>query len=163
MMKVYITLMGKSTHALVNSFWAASKIHGYYPDKIYIIRENRDDTSRNEVIKENLKFIMSEFNYSAEIIYVDIDSFDFQGCIDKINEIFNLHEKAEITIDITSGRKYMAVAAVLSGWERAEHIFFLQSEMIKYREMPFMMRPMVYQHPVDLKNFESTRGRVWQI
>ena len=164
-MRVYITLLGRSLHAIINSFWATVKIHEYHPDKMYIIHEVHEGDFEyiQSTIENNLDTIMSEYGFSSEIVFVDVDFLDFQGCMDRINEILEMHKDDSIAIDITSSRKYMAIAAVLSGWESVEHIFFLHTEMVKYREMPFMMRPMLYQHPLDLKNFSKTRGRVWQI
>ena len=43
-MKAYLTLLGRSTWALVNSYYAVVEEKGYHPDGIMIYAESSKDT-----------------------------------------------------------------------------------------------------------------------
>ena len=146
---IYITLAGKSAYAIVNSFWASLKIHEYEPDHVYIVTDEYTDNT--DIIIEAIRGVLLAYGLDIDIDRVVIIPYDFQGCMNAIREILDLKSEDSIALDITSGRKYMATAALLAGWERYDHVFFLQTERSRFRELPFLMRPLMYQYPADLK------------
>lgn len=155
--RIYITLSGKSTYAIVNSFWATLKIHGYVPDKIYILYDEFIEENLS-TINDSFRCILAGYGLDLEIVPIEVNVYDFVGCTNAIKNIFRLNRKSEFSLDITSGRKYMVSAAILAGWKKSKHVFFLQTEEYRYGEASFMMRPLMYQYPADLK--QETEGKL---
>ena len=148
--RVYITLGGKSPYALINSYFASLEFHGFRAEKVHVIY---DDIFANFLPQtlECMEFINGEYDHSATIYTDNIIKNSVKACLRTFIDIIEEHKGAEIALDITSGRKYMVSTLMLRAWDTCDHIYFLQTDELRGRESPFMLRPVYSQYPMDLK------------
>ncbi|HIH72152.1 MAG TPA: hypothetical protein HA300_02090, partial [Thermococcaceae archaeon] len=84
-MKAYITMLGRSTWAMINSYYAVV-MRGYRPDKIYIFLEDIYSEKLPKAV-EALKIISSEYGFSPEIEWAIIEEDNFLEADEKIGEL----------------------------------------------------------------------------
>jgi len=137
--KVYITILGRSTWALINTYYAGLMEGRYFPDIIHTFAE---DVFAEELEKAvgGVKILSEEFSISPEIHTHIVPEADFveagrviSGLIHKLKE-----EDCSIAIDITPGRKALVTAALIPAVKhKMDHVFYLAVK--KLESKPFMM------------------------
>lgn len=147
---VYITLGGKSPYAMVNSYYASLILHDIRPSRAYIIFDSLFRPNLDMAV-ETLRYINEEHELSTEVFSDDIEQNSVTACLRAFLDIVDENSGHEIILDITSGRKYMVSALMLKAWANCDHIYFLQTDALRGKEMPFLMRPIYLQYPMDLK------------
>lgn len=157
-MKAYITMLGRSTWAMINSYYAVV-MRGYRPDKIYIFLEDIYSEKLPKAV-EALKIISSEYGFSPEIEWAIIEEDNFLEADGKIGELLKKlkEEGYEVSVDITSGRKALVAGAAIHALPlEVEHLFYLSLRDLEYANRPYMMIPL---HIQKLKDFME--GRRWK-
>lgn len=156
-MKVYITLLGRSTWALLNSFYA-SVDKGYRPDSVYVFVEESFSEQTEKVVK-GLNIISDGFDFSPEIETRIVDDVDFVTAAGDMEEILKkkLIEENEVAIDITPGRKALVTAALLSAFYisegselNIESIRYLAIDSLKNASKPYYEISLERQKLKDL-------------
>ncbi|NJE10049.1 hypothetical protein [Thermococcus sp. MAR1] len=147
----YITLLGRSEWALVNTYYAVVS-RGRKPDRVFIFTE---ETYRKKLprVVEALKVISRAYNFTPEIEAIVIPDNSFLEADRKFKELFQRLEKEGYTIglDITSGRKALATAAVVQLREfPVDRIIYMALLDMDFPDRPYMMIPT---HMQRLKNF----------
>jgi predicted signal transduction protein with EAL and GGDEF domain len=143
----YITILGRSKWALINTFYSVLRERKYYPDKIYIVTEHIYCTELDRTI-DAIKLISQEFGLKPEIDSIVVSDVDF---LEAGREIFNLvkelkSENARIAIDITPGRRALVAAALLPAMKlKIDHVFYLEIKDTSDAAKPFMMIPLEIQ------------------
>jgi len=134
---VYISIVGMSPEAVVNSFWCAVR-----DDKLNVVRVyllcSRDDRKRGirgsialfdeirrrilEVAKKNLGLSLCKENIEK----VEVEQEDFKSVYENIKEICE-RESAdyELCVDITGGRKTMSGGALLAARDLSLKCYYL--------------------------------------
>ena len=64
--KAYITILGRSTWALVNTYYAVLMEKSYYPDIVHIFAEDTYAEELDKAIK-GIKILSEEFGFTPEI------------------------------------------------------------------------------------------------
>lgn len=151
-MKAYVTMLGRSTWAMINAYYAVVMHRKYYPDKIYIFLE---DIYVEKIPKAvgALRAISKAFGFEPEINWIIVEEADFIDADRKIGELLReLKEKnSEIAIEITSGRKALVAGALIHGIPlKVDHVFYLAIRSMEYANRPYMMIPL---HIQILKDF----------
>jgi len=157
-MRAYITMLGRSNWALVNTYYAVV-MNGYKPDKIYIFLENTHEEKLPQTV-EALKIISEAYGFSPKIHWEIIEEDNFLEADEKIGTLLKtLKEKGhEISIDITPGRKVLVVGAAIHALPlEVEHLFYLSLRNLEHANRPYMMIPL---HIQRLKDFME--GRRWK-
>ena len=149
-MKAYITILGRSTWALINTYYAVLMEKAYYPDVIHVFAE---DVYANELDKvvEGLKILSEEFDFKPEIYTHVIKETDFVNAGREISKLVKKlrDEGCSIAIDITPGRKALVAAALIPAVKhRMNHVFYLAVKRLEAK--PYMMIPLSIQ---QLKDF----------
>ena len=144
-MKVYITILGRSTWALINTYYAVLMEEAYHPDVIHIFAE---DIYAEELEKaaEGVKILSEEFGISPEINTHVVPEADFIEAGKTISDlIMRLREdEFSIAIDVTAGRKALVAAALIPAVKhRMDHVFYLAVR--KLESKPYMMIPLANQ------------------
>ncbi|KXB07714.1 hypothetical protein AKJ51_00375 [candidate division MSBL1 archaeon SCGC-AAA382A20] len=151
-MGVYITLLGRSTWALLNTFYAVAN-EGKEPDSVHIFVE-KSYKDKLETAEEGVRIISDGFGFSPEIKSHIVNDAKFKdalsGMKETLQDLFN--EENRILIDITPGRKALVAGALLSasrltnkGEFNIDRIFYLAIETTEDVAKPYYMLPMEIQ------------------
>lgn len=156
-MKVYITLHGRSTWALMNSLHASLE-EGYQPDLIHVFSE-KSFGGNIEKVREGLEILGEGYEVSPEIQTHMIDDADFIEAAKKIRTVLKkyLENESDVIIDITPGRKALVTAAILSMEDlrsksglSVDGVSYLEIDSLENSSRPYFMIPFEIQHPKDL-------------
>lgn len=154
----YVTLLGRSEWALVNTYYAV--VSGRRkPDRVFVFTEETYRGKLPRVIKA-LRAISEAHNFTPEIMTAVIPDNGFLEADRRLRELFrDLEEKGyTIDLDITSGRKALATAAVVqAGKFRVGRIVYLALLDTDFPNRPYMMIPL---HMQRLKNFTGEGNEV---
>lgn len=140
---VYITMLGRSSWAVVNSFYAVVQQWGYRPKRVYLFTEAiyRERLSR---VERGISIIARGYGFSPTIESVVVADADFIDSGRKISSLIRKlkEEGAEVAIDITPGRKAMVAGALMPLMEiDVDHIFYLAIRAIRFGDRPYRMIP----------------------
>lgn len=156
--KAYITLLGRSAWAVLNTYYAVLAEKGYYPDVIHIFAE-KSYSEDLEKIAEGMRILSEEFGFEPEISSTVIEDNDFISAVRRIGELVKkLKERGcSVAIDITPGRKTLVSAALISAVKlRLEHVFYLAVKQLEAR--PYMMIPLANQQLRDFMDEAERAG-----
>ncbi len=151
-MRAYITILGRSTWALINTYYAVLMEKAYFPDVIHVFAEDVYADELDKVV-EGLRILSEEFGFEPEIHTHVIREADFVNAGREISELVkDLRSKGySIAIDITPGRKPLVAAALIPAVKyRMDHVFYLAVKELEAK--PYMMIPLSIQR---LKDFIS--------
>lgn len=156
-MKVYITLLGRSTWSLINSLHVSLE-EGNSPDLIHVFSEERF-AGELKKIKKALEILSEGYEVPFGVETHMLDDMDFIEAAEKIREELKkyLKDESDVIIDITSGRKPLVTAAILSMEDlrgddglSVEGVEYLAIESLEDSSKPYFMIPLEIQHPKDL-------------
>jgi hypothetical protein len=84
--KALLTLLGRSTWALINTYYALLAEKEYYPDKIVIITE---EPYKKQLVKARLglEILSSEYGFTPEISEISLPSSSFIEAGQKISTL----------------------------------------------------------------------------
>ena len=153
-MKVYITMLGRSTCAMINAYYAVVMEKKYKPDEIYIFLEDIYQDKLPKAVRA-LEIISAAFGFSPKIDVIIIKEANFKEARKKAGILLRkLKDKgAEIAIDITSGRRALVAGALVQGVPlKVNHVFYLAlaDKDIQFANRPYMMIPL---HAQKLEDF----------
>lgn len=147
----YVTLLGRSGWALVNTYYAVAS-RGRKPERVFIFTEEIYRKKLPAVV-EAIETISRAYRFTPEIETIVIPNNSFLEADKKFKELFQRLESEEYTIglDITSGRKALAAAAVVQVREfSVDRIIYMALLDMDFPNRPYMMIP---KHMQRLKNF----------
>ena len=147
----YLTTLGRSTWALVNTYYAVLREMEYFPDKIFIFTEKTYEPELDRTSKA-LKILSEEFDLEPNIKTYIVSDWDFLEAGKKVfNLVKNLKDKGDrVAIDITPGRKALVVASLITGIRiKIDHVFYLAIKFTDNAAKPYMMIPLQIQQIRD--------------
>jgi len=156
--KAYITLLGRSAWAVLNTYYAVLAEKSYYPNTIHIFAE-KSYSEDLEKIAEGMRILSEEFEFEPKIDSTIIEDNDFISAVRKIGELVKkLKEQGcSVAIDITPGRKTLVSAALIPAVKlRLDHVFYLAVKELE--DKPYMMIPLANQQLRDFME-EAEAGR----
>jgi len=160
---IYITMLGRSIWAVLNSYYAVLKEKQYYPDEIILIAETIPDPEQPNTLdltKQGLALTSNHFGISPAIHHqviseveseVESDD-DFIKAVQCLSRLIKERKKAgdTVALDITPGKKTLVTGALLPiTLSDVDHVFYLSVKDIT--AAPFMMIPFQTQHINDFK------------
>ncbi len=153
--KAYITVLGRYVWALVNCYHAVLREKEYYPDKVFIVAEDR---SKSEVDKGKKAFgiLNEQYDISPEMETIIVENVDFFSAGKRISKTIKelKEDKTKIALDITPGRKPMITAALVPAIkEGLEHIYYLEISDLDDVAKPYLEIPLGKQKLWDLLDF----------
>ncbi len=156
----YITPLGRSTWALVNTYYAVLRERGLRPERVYIIAE-RPYAENAETAKAAIGIISEAYGADPEIFLELVEEADFVGAGRTVGSLVERlsGEGFLIALDITSGRKATiagALAAVAAGGTEIRHIYYLAMKSVEDIAKPYMMIPLRIQ---EIRDFSEEAGR----
>lgn len=162
--KVYITMLGRSVWAVLNSYHAVLREKEFFPDEIFLFAEGTLDeklTSEIDTTVKGLSILSEEFMISPSVKYEVIseseceivsDS-DFVKMVRRVLDLIKKRKKEGdvIAIDITPGKKTLIAGILLPiNLSDVDHIFYLAIKETVPR--PYMMIPYQIQQLNDFKD-----------
>ncbi|WP_094228148.1 hypothetical protein [Methanolobus psychrotolerans] len=161
--KVYITMLGRSVWAVLNSYHAVLREKEFFPDEIVLFAEGK---ASEKLLKEidatvrGLAILSEEFHISPAIKYEVISESECEISFDAdfvkmVQHILGLIKKRKkdgdvIAIDITPGKKTLVAGTLLPiNLSDVDHIFYLSIKETVPR--PYMMIPYQIQQLNDFK------------
>ena len=146
MKSAYITLVGRSAWAVINSYYFMIKEGKCVPDIVVVFAEDIFQHKIPWVLK-GLELVNASFQISAKIHTDVVGNAKYvpSGLIvnKKIKELKN--EDYEIFLDITPGRKALVSASLISAWKNGvSHILYMAVDEIE--DIPLMMKPKRMLH-----------------
>jgi len=154
-MKAYLTLLGRSTWALINSYYAVLEERDYHPDKVMIYAEGSGET---QSIVEAIRSISNEYSFHPNIEARVVQEGDFIASGNMISaDLKKLkEERYETALDITPGRKPLVAGAILSASKQnIDHIYYLMIDSTEDADKPYLLIPRKRQTLTDFA--EETR------
>ncbi|HEY3420847.1 MAG TPA: hypothetical protein VGK23_09860 [Methanomassiliicoccales archaeon] len=148
-MNVLITLLGRSGWGLFNSVWGMIRIHGYVPEKVYIITDGCQ-VPLAEQVRTMLVVLLAEYGEHHQIEIVPLQGDMIREIATKVREIAEKEKKQgnTLALDVTPGTKSLVMGAVIPGMSRNlfDHMFYLYIETLRNASRPFIMIPLSVQH-----------------
>lgn len=147
--KAYITILGRSLWALINSYYAVLFQKSFFPEVVHIFTE---DIYSNELNKAEraIKILSEEFGFSPEIqTHISVEAEFFKAGHEVSNLIKGLKaEGYRIAIDLTPGRKALVTAVLIPAMkQKIDHLFYLAVKRLESK--PYMMIPLANQQLRD--------------
>lgn len=156
--KAYLTALGRASWALVNTYYAVLREHGFLPDNIYIFTEEAYEHKLEKTIAA-IKVLSEEFGIQPKIESRVVNDWDFIEAGKEISVLVKAlkEDGYQVAIDITPGRKAIVVAALIIGIKvKIDYVFYLAIKSTVDAAKPYMMIPMQIQ---QIREFmEDSRG-----
>ncbi len=145
----YVTFVGRSDWAVVNSFWAVLFHTDITPKEIHVIYKKHDRELAQKSI-EGLKTILEEKGIDAEVDeYLIEDEFDVMKAAEHVEEICD--ESYPVILDITPARKAMASGSVIEGLKmEIEGVLYLYIDSVENADKPYLDIPLPRQDLVEM-------------
>ncbi|MFQ5834124.1 MAG: hypothetical protein ACE5H4_15575 [Candidatus Thorarchaeota archaeon] len=149
--QAYITLMGRSGWAVVNSFHAVSIETEYRPVQIHLIHESQYSDAVEPVV-QGLEAIQSSYT-TPSVSCIEVPDWDAHAAGRTALELVQtLREKGfEVALDITGGRKALVTGSLLALREEPfRHVYYLAIETTEGAAKPYLMIPKRIQRLFDI-------------
>jgi hypothetical protein len=149
--QAYITLMGRSGWAVVNSFYASIIETDYRPDQVHLIYESEYANDIDPVMR-GLEIIQSSYA-TPNVKALKVPNWDAHATGHTIRELVQdlQKEKSEMALDITGGRKALVTGALLTlKGESMKHIFYLAIDTTEGVAKPYLMIAKRVQKLMDI-------------
>lgn len=154
-MKVWVTTVGTSPFALINSIWAACIEEDWCADKVYLVASEYTKCYIDDLTRIIERVIYCHNGRKAEFESIVVDDTDLKKVLETFVSIVS-REKAEgneVAVDITPGRKYMSAFSMYSGLvssPRADKIFYLHLLDNRFLNRPYPMIPATHIYLEDI-------------
>lgn len=152
MSRAYISLLGRSIWASLNTFYAVLSETNYTPDLVWLVTEERyeDDLAK---LDEGIQIIGQGFDYKPKTRSTVIEEGNIIDAGVEVRGIIeSLRPEFEVALDITSARKALVAGALLATTDcKLDHIYYLMIDTLDDISKPYPMIPRVYQHLMDLR------------
>jgi hypothetical protein len=154
---VYITLLGRSSWSLLNTYYAILNQKKFSPDVIHIFVENLYKDKLEKVLK-GLQLLNESFGIYPTIDTTIVSSDEIIPAKSLLLKYIKELKSREYTIalDITPGRKALVVAALMSTRKIGIHHVFYQA-VDSIEDIPLLMKPRSIIHLHDYLH-ENVKG-----
>jgi len=157
--RVYVSLLGRSAWALLNTYYAVAREVHYFPDTVYIAVEAPYRNGTAHVV-EGVRAISAHFGFSPEVECIPVA----QGnMVDVYLRVYRLIEEkrtegSRVAIDITPGRKSTVAGVLLPiTLNDVDHVFYLEIATTDDVAKPYQMIPRQFHQLHDFKE-EAVRA-----
>ncbi len=170
-MKVWVTTVGKSPFAVLNTIWYLVRKGEYVPERVYLIWNDLVEKEK-EIVKELIRVLLESYGVNPEIIAdesVKVDEDDFHNLIKTLAEIRNkeLAEGNEIAVDMTPGRKFMSALSMYLGVadelikkkKNVHRVYYLHLRDLRFVDKPLVLIPFSVQKCYEMRRELDARAK----
>jgi len=140
----YVTLAGKSSWALINSYYSSLR-RGLKVERILIVVEDRD-VEKVELLKRAVEEVSAAYGMSPEI---KVLSLKFPPDINLLKKMFR--RMGDIVLDITAGRKSLVMVSIVALSFLGGKVIYLSLLEEDEGEKPHMMIPLHLQKTIEVE------------
>ncbi|PKL59041.1 MAG: hypothetical protein CVV34_00020 [Methanomicrobiales archaeon HGW-Methanomicrobiales-5] len=154
-MNVWITTVGSSPFAVINTLWAACELDDFVPERIYFAYNDKMEHEL-EIVRKWIERIVKEYGGEVEVIEKKFVEEDFSG-YSKLIKSMIIKEKTDggaVAIDITPGRKIMSAFSMFYGLlpDGADRVYYLHLfDVKKYGNKSFCDIPADEHRLINMK------------
>ena len=162
--QVFVTLMGRSSWGVVNSYHAVMLETDFRPDRIILLYEAQYDSTIKPVV-EAMKIIQEEYG-ERNIEKVRVPNFDMRATRVEIERIIQSlkDSSSEVALNITGGRKALVAGSLLGfSGKPLKHIYYLTMESTEDAAKPYLMIPKRIQVLRDLAQDTECRKDIVRV
>ncbi len=127
-MKVWITTVGSSPFAVINTLWAACELDGYVPEKVYLVANGKVEQEAR-IVNEWITRIIKAYGAAPIIERIHADEVDFMNFSRILSTCITEEKKSgnEVAVDMTPGRKFMSAFSMFNGLAKngADRVYYL--------------------------------------
>lgn len=150
----YITLLGRSTWALVNAYHAVLREKGLRPERVAIVTEEPYAEGAPTAV-EAIQRVSEGYGFTPTIEVEILPEADFVRAGVAIRALAEdlIDQGFGVAIDITSGRKVTVAGALIAislAGIQIQHIYYLAMQSLDDVAKPYMMIPHQIQKIRDL-------------
>lgn len=148
---VYITLLGRSVWALINTYYAVLQETDFRPDEIHVFAEE-PFANEDEKVRQGMEILTEDFGFDTKIEFSVVPEADFVKAGLEISSFIRKlkEEGATVAVDITPGRKSMVAGTLLPiDIGSLDHVYYLAIDQLEGVSKPYMMIPHQIQHIED--------------
>jgi hypothetical protein len=159
--RAYITSLGRSVWALVNTYYAVLREREYHPDVVHVFTTTQYEPDLNKTLSA-IKILNAEFGITPEVTNKVVDDVEFYYATKTIFDMIKRlkDEGYRVAIDITPGRKALVVATVIPATRiGVDHVFYLSIRSTDDAAKPYMMIPLQHQ---QIRDFIEYNQRVME-
>jgi len=152
----FITFVGRSEWAVVNSFWAILFHKEIKPSKVHILFRSSDE-ERAGLCIEGLNQILEAEEIDCAIETHEVkERFDLMGPAKIVEEIMRESKENKIVLDITPARKFMASGSLVQAMKRdIEDVYYLYiDEVDEAAKRPYLDIPLPRQELLEMTGGE---------
>lgn len=151
-LNAYITILGRSIWALLNTYYAVQFHERYLPDVVWIVTEEiyREKLGK---VEAGLASISRAYGFTPGINSLVVTQGDWLRAGEEIQELVETlkSDGYGVALDITPGRKALVAGALLSTAETVlDHVYYLMIDRLDDAAKPYTMIPFQVQHLTDL-------------
>ena len=148
-MHKYITMVGRSYWATLNSLWAVLKKGLYEPENVILLSEE-NFKERTESLKDDIEILLEGYGFEPSVEIKLMDNADFYHAGEEVLELVDGREDS-VALDITGGRKSLVAGALVNpGAHKLKHVFYLYLDEIKDADRPY---PSIDSDRMMIKDF----------
>ena len=138
-------------HAVVNSFWAILR-EGFHPQEVVLLLTEGFEKQPGEVIPAMEAAAEYETGSSPRFSVIDVRGVEYTALPGRLKEIFAEGVgRAETAVDVSPGRKYLVVPAVMAAREvGVRHIFYTFIRDLSWGDVPLPLKPFTTYRVYDL-------------
>ncbi|MDW7725983.1 MAG: CRISPR-associated ring nuclease [Candidatus Methanoperedens sp.] len=154
-MNVWITTVGSSPFAVINTLWAACELDDFVPEKMYFLCNDKMASQIN-LIKEWITRITHEYGKNVSFVEKRSKEEDFISYSKLVKSLITDEREQGnvIAIDITPGRKIMSAFSMFYGLlpDGADRVYYLHLfDVKKYGNKSFIDIPADEHNLINMK------------
>jgi hypothetical protein len=150
--QAYITLMGRSGWAVVNSFYSSILETEFRPCSVTILYESEHANTLAPVV-EGLKIIQETYT-KPNVTAHSVSTSDMDAAGEAARPIVNRikEQEGQVALDITGGRKALVAGTLLGSLDsKLDYVYYLDIETTEGVAKPYPMIPYRMQQLKELK------------
>ena len=151
-LNVYISLLGRSVWASLNTYYAVLDETDHRPEIIWVVTESSFEDQLPALI-EGYDVISTSFNIKPNIKTVILPEGNISEAGIEVRGLVDSYTKEDVVaLDITSARKALVAGALLATADnKPTHIFYLKIDSLDDSAKPYLMIPRQIQTLHDFR------------
>ena len=153
-MRTWITVVGQSPYAAINSLWAALRGGVFIPERVILLWDGSAALEKHlHSIKRWVGLLAKHFGVKIEIVDKSFGHESLKNFAQVVEQVMEEERHNRIALDMTPGRKFMSALmfhALTTHRDQVAHLFYLYLTEQRYENTPFMLIPSPAHELIDI-------------